>query len=96
MNIVDLDRTKSVVVAGRRVAPRNLKVGSWQPRRGLATPAEPYDVVVIGGGMFWPSTGVVQAIECQIFRSGRLRGCHQGRSAWTEGELEVLAIDIDT
>ncbi|EIM80083.1 dihydrolipoyl dehydrogenase [Stereum hirsutum FP-91666 SS1] len=32
----------------RRVAPS--AVGRWQSVRGLATPSEPYDVVVIGGG----------------------------------------------
>ncbi|KAJ2916181.1 hypothetical protein MD484_g4241, partial [Candolleomyces efflorescens] len=32
--------------AGKRLA----KAGSWQAYRGLATPSEPYDVVVIGGG----------------------------------------------
>ncbi|KAG5731584.1 hypothetical protein E4T56_gene3783 [Termitomyces sp. T112] len=35
-------------VAGRRLCQTSLQVGSW--KRGLATAAEPYDVVVIGGG----------------------------------------------
>ncbi|KAG6844753.1 hypothetical protein H0H87_003976 [Tephrocybe sp. NHM501043] len=34
--------------AGRRLRQASLQVGSW--KRGLATAAEPYDVVVIGGG----------------------------------------------
>ncbi|KAG6827227.1 D-lactate ferricytochrome c oxidoreductase [Tricholoma furcatifolium] len=34
--------------SGRRLRQASLQVGSW--KRGLATPAEPYDVVVIGGG----------------------------------------------
>lgn len=32
----------------RRAAPS--AVGRWQSVRGLATPSEPYDVVIIGGG----------------------------------------------
>ncbi|EPS93831.1 hypothetical protein FOMPIDRAFT_1026419 [Fomitopsis schrenkii] len=43
--------------ASRRVALRRaprassaLQVGRWNPSRGLATPAEPYDCVVIGAG----------------------------------------------
>jgi len=41
---------QNIPKAGRRLRQTGLQVGSWQSYRGLATPSEPYDVVVIGGG----------------------------------------------
>ncbi|KAM6494629.1 dihydrolipoyl dehydrogenase [Amanita muscaria] len=42
--------SRSVPNAGRRLRPSALTAGSWQAARGFATPSDPYDVVVIGGG----------------------------------------------
>ncbi|CDO75451.1 hypothetical protein BN946_scf184823.g5 [Trametes cinnabarina] len=37
-------------VAARRLRHTATQVGRWQQQRGLATPSEPYDAVIIGGG----------------------------------------------
>ncbi|KAL7278620.1 hypothetical protein ACG7TL_007621 [Trametes sanguinea] len=36
--------------AARRLRHTATQVGRWQQQRGLATPSEPYDAVIIGGG----------------------------------------------
>ena len=49
--------------------------------RGLATAAEPYDVVVIGGGEFHECCAHETFVLTCNERTGRIRGGYQGRSA---------------
>lgn len=58
----------------QRVAGRRL-VGRWQPSRGLATPAEPYDAIIIGGG----PGGYVAAIKAA--QHGLRTACIEKRGA---------------
>ena len=47
-------KVQNIPRVARAVRPAALAPGSLQFARGLATPSEPYDVVVIGGGVHFP------------------------------------------
>ncbi|KAF8692572.1 hypothetical protein AX14_002467 [Amanita brunnescens Koide BX004] len=66
---------RNIPRAGRQARPAALAAGSLQFARGLATPSEPYDVVVIGGG----PGGYVAAIKAA--QLGLKTACIEKRGA---------------
>ena len=50
------------------------QVGRWQQQRGLATPSEPYDAIIIGGGEL-VNERCVSRLSPTCARSRWLRGC---------------------
>ncbi|KAH9893935.1 dihydrolipoyl dehydrogenase [Cubamyces lactineus] len=61
--------------AVRRLRHTSTQVGRWQQQRGLATPSEPYDAVIIGGG----PGGYVAAIKAA--QHGLRTACIEKRGA---------------
>ena len=73
--------------AARRLRPSaSTLVGHWHQRRSLATPSEPYDAVIIGGGECTRSVcAVCLNANSMSLRSRWLRSCNQGSTTRSPG-----------
>ncbi|THH16330.1 hypothetical protein EW146_g4294 [Bondarzewia mesenterica] len=72
----------------RRLPATALQLGRWQPARGLATPSEPYDAIIIGGG----PGGYVAAIKAAQLDRAMLHNSHVLHQ--TQHDLKRRGIDV--